>query len=225
MTDLEIAKAIEDIVRKRIPQWKSIPKAKSTFHQVISYLPPIVFLRKAYMNNFATTIGYTYAYPPGGEDNIDTGGHEGKHGLQQKKWSRALFSFLYLFPQAFLIPLGILLAFLLNPWWLAVSVAGLLPLPAPFRMIWELQAYEISVMIYTWRWGNAGYYAEWIDKKAFKGISYYFMWPFGNYVEKRLLKAIDRAKNWENIEKKDDYVNEIFLLLKKANVLKAPEKR
>ena len=142
------------IIRQHVPKWKVISKGTSKLHKILSWLPPLIFFRTSYLGNFWTTIGFTAGPPAHSQYDWETVWHEGKHGKQAMKWTRALFGFLYLFPQSFLIPLTIILGLFLGSWWWLTLLVAVAPLPAPFRMVWELQAYKISVMIWTWRWGR-----------------------------------------------------------------------
>jgi len=219
----ELSEAMDAIIRKRVPEWKVIAKETSTLHKVISWLPPVVFLRTAYRENFWTTLGYTAAHPIGQEYDWDTRPHEGLHAQQASKWTRPLFGFGYLFPQALFLPIAIFLCFFLSWWMSALAVAvSVAPWPAPFRMLWELEAYELSVMVWEWQWGQETEdRIEDISSDNFAGVNYWFMWPFTGYIKRRLRHAQRRAEQWKNIKNKDPYINEVYLAIKDGGRLAA----
>lgn len=206
---------MDTLIRKYVPKWRVISKAGSTFYRILCWLPPIVFFRKRFMEDFWTTVGYTTAYPVGGENGWEVRPHEGLHARQALRWTRVLFSVLYLFPQSFLLPLGTFLALFISPWFWALAALGAAPLPAPFRMLWELEAFKLSVMIEEWQWGYDGAvdYIDWIVNTCFAGSTYYYMWPFKGWVRKQLLKAQQEARSWPTKLEKDPYLDGVYKIM------------
>lgn len=213
-TAVEMCAAMDTMIRRHVPKWKVIDKKKSYLHRALSFIPPIVFFRKAYLNNFWTTIGYTAAHPAGNNNDWDTRPHEGLHALQAKRWTRPFFGFLYLFPQSFFLLIAVVLGVVLGSWWWLSLIVALLPWPAVFRMYWELEAYKISVMVEEWVWPqkaeNDDGFINWIVDEAFKGPSYYFMWPFSKNVRKELILARQKARDWTQPEAGNDYLNDVY---------------
>ncbi len=204
MTRDEVAKAnaerFDATIRKFVPKWKVIAKADSKLHRAIGFvLQPLL----PYMTRFWTTIGFTAAYPS--EDNSwQVRPHEGRHGMQAKRWTRLGFGFLYLFPQT-LMPIFALLAFLFSSTQMftifcVLAVGSLMPWPAPFRMWFELHAYQLSIMILAWE----GYSKEYVEEQVkymanelFAGPSYFFMWPGREYIMDKLMHAYEIAAEWD----------------------------
>lgn len=218
-----VSEKVDQAIRSFVPKWKVIDKRDSLFHKLIGIiLSPLI----DYTNDFWTTIGFTAASPPGDVNRWQVRPHEGRHAIQAKKWTRPLFGFLYLFPQS-LAPIFVLLAFLLSPWWL-LGLVCLLPWPAPFRMVFELHAYQLSIMINTWR----GYSKDYIEydikflaNEIFAGPSYYWMWPDKGYVINKLQYAHLVADNWDVMVgsgahlSADEYHIAIYDTLKRAGAL------
>lgn len=219
-TAQELVAQSNALVKSYVPKWRTISKERSLLHKIISWLPPIIFFRKDYLENFWTTVGFTAAHPIGQESDWDTIPHEGVHGRQALRWTRLFFGFLYLFPQSLLIPLVVILSLLYSPWlWLGMLIAAA-PLPAPFRAWWELEAYKVSVMIWEWQWArNTDEIIDNIIKGSFAGPSYYFMMPFTGWVKKELEEARRQAVNWRFVADKDPYLNDVFNLLREGGRL------
>lgn len=221
-TDTELAQEIEIYIRTYVPKWKTIDKGDSVFHKTIGIALTIItlgFLK--YMISFWTTIGYTAAHPTGDEDAWRTQGHEGKHGIQALKWTRPVFFFLYLFPQSLLTFVAVALAIIFSPWFWFGLLSMFLPLPAPWRAWWELQAYSISVMLWEWSEGHdTDIMIEYIAKKQFTGPNYLCMWPFKWMIVKRLKAAQKLAQSWEAEKNKDPYINGLYNILKEGGRLK-----
>lgn len=220
----ELSVDIDSVVRKYVPEWEVVSKPESKIHRAIGKF--FGFLRwvswgkvdVAYMKYFWTTLGFTAACPAGDEDGWLARPHEGKHAQQAKKWTRFFFGYLYLFPQSFLPLVFVALALMFSPWFWLGTATLLLPLPAPWRAWWELQAYEISVMVETWRRGDSGYvdrYIEGIVQEIFGGGTYFFMMPiFKGWIRRRLQAAKKNALNWENEINRDPYIDDIYNVLK-----------
>jgi len=215
MGNTKLIDEVTILIKKYVPQWGVVAKKKSILHRILSFLPPLIFSRHSYMNRYWTTIGFTAFYPIGGENEWYVCAHEGVHGMQAKRWTRFLFGFLYLFPQSFFLPLGLGLAFFINPWFLLIALLGILPLPAPFRMLWELEAYCVSVMVEEWCWGTeeTNEYIDRIVSNYFSGFAYYFMWPFPKKIRSTLKKAQELAASWSPERKGPHYVSELYMLL------------
>jgi hypothetical protein len=125
--------------------------------------------------------------------------HETIHAFDRKKYGTVLFSAAYLFPQilALFAPVGVLAAIISGnvSWlWLLLALLFLAPIPAPFRMWFELRANRADIsfvkkVVYNNRTGDEipGNYIELIANRYCNG-EYYFMWPFRAHIIK-LLKA------------------------------------
>lgn len=168
------------LVRKYIPQFQVRDKEWSLSQRAIGWL-----LRRLgnpyYMDGYWTTIGYT-TYRPSGthSDEWLTILHEGCHAVQKKRW-RVLFYLAYLFPQSLaLIFVGLSVLF---SWWWLLGLVCLLPWPAPFRWVFEREAYRLSLIC------EGTYLGDIYDKSArlkqieenLSGPDYYWTWPFKPY--------------------------------------------
>lgn len=209
-------KAVE-LSKEHFPKLSIKYKNNNFFMKLLSYL---LFFNKDFKNKYITTIGNTVYYPS--EDFVKNRPissiiillHELVHISDSIKYSSLLFSFLYLFPQIlviFFLPL-ILLNFKL---FLLLSVICLLPLPAYFRMKFELRAYQVSLYCLRKLFLKYGipYSLEtesYLMKKNFNGPQYYFMWTFS--LNKDFNEAIKKIeKNEKPFEDKIfDKIDEII---------------
>lgn len=177
------------VIRQFVPRYSIRPKATCGWQRGIGRVLGVLG-NKAYMTEFYTTIGYT-TYAPDGRIDIPTVFHEGRHAYQAKRHTRVLMSLLYLLPQV----LGFmgLLALPFTTWrygaWgltVAMSFLFFLPLPAYWRMRFELDAYAVSLAVRYWCTGEVR--ASVIDYyvNQFTNANYFYMWPFRTSVLKRL---------------------------------------
>lgn len=175
-------------------------KEESTLMKVLG---KILFFNKSFMTNFTTTLGSKIYFP--NKKFVDLRPlsslvvllHELVHVSDSKKWSRVLFSFLYMFPLSLAL---VFLPLLLVSWkvFLPLLVLSLLPIPAYFRMVFEKRAYMVSLYVlqqlsikkeFTTNLDTAA--ASYLEN--FKDSSYYFMWPFKN-LEKEFADAVVKVK-------------------------------
>jgi ABC-type multidrug transport system fused ATPase/permease subunit len=158
-------------------------------------LGKVLFFNPAFMISYATTIGETIYLPNNSKNWSDESlevllAHEMVHVLDYKK-EGVLFALKYLFPQI-LIPIF----FLIFPFSIMAAIFLFiffaLPLPAYWRMKYELRGYTITLATKVLQLKKEGYSEEdirgiieskinKIDTSYFKGSAYYFMWPFGIY--------------------------------------------
>jgi len=107
---------------------------------------------------------------------------------------------------------------MLGGWW-HLSLAVALPFPAYWRMKYELEAYQISATLVVWSMGDIGESHLKHITQNFTGPLYYYMWPFKGYIDKRLLAAVERAKNWDPTVDKDPYLNAIMMSMRGSGKL------
>lgn len=185
------AKAVAT-VQSFVPQFKVIEKSKSSLHRLIAKI--LFFV--PYMEQFWTTLGYTAAYPEGASTDWDTVYHEGRHSLQASQASRIVMGFLYLIPIS-LLPIVIGLAItcgVIFGWGillyicLGLIVLTLSPIPAYWRMKYELDAYTVSITLNYW---TTNITTQHRYLQAFTGFNYYLMWPFAGNMTQRLNKAME----------------------------------
>lgn len=116
--------------------------------------------------------------------------HELIHVLQRARWW-LLYDLSYLFPQI-LAPVAIFAIW--GPLWLLFFLVFLAPLPAPWRMKWEMEGYTATLLTYFEIHGDLP--DEFVDRKArnFYTAAYYFMWPFKKDVLRRLKRIATKIR-------------------------------
>lgn len=120
--------------------------------------------------------------------------HEYIHLCQAQTDSRLLFMLKYSFPQC--LALLSLIGFLLNPYFL-LFLLFILPLPAYYRMRYEMEGYLMSIAVNYWRTGYVSS-AQRADVKAvFKSGTYYYMWPFKHWVDRKVNTEIQKLESGE----------------------------
>ena len=181
-------KAFEDSMHK-LYKFDIKYKNQSLF---MKFLGVLLFFNKDFMTNFITTIGSTVYFPSeefvtnNDQSSIGVLAHELVHVQQANKYTKILFSLLYLFPQC-LVVFALLAPFSL---WFLLFLVCAAPLPAPFRTSFEIGGYTMSLFVMNLQFKffkNSpdkipellSTYALKIDNTYFKGSAYWFMWPFG----------------------------------------------
>jgi len=164
-------------------------KNKSLFMKLLGLL---LFFNKGFMTRYITTIGSTIYFPSEefvkskDQSAISVLAHELIHIQQAKAYGTILFSLLYLFPQclallAFLAPISL---------WFLLFLLCLAPLPAPWRMKFEVGGYTMSLYMLNTQlkffqnpqdkiYEILHSEADRISRNYFVGPAYWFMWPFG----------------------------------------------
>lgn len=167
---------------KEFPKFKVVPKSESWMMKAINaFLLAVSFGQmKNFMTGYATTIGTTVYVTPGWPTKPDADKaillrHERVHMRQAKRYTRVLFSLLYLIP---FFPVGL----------------------AYFRARFELEAYEETIRATFETYGRQAVFAkEFRDKIArqFTGPGYLFMWPFPKTIDKWILDAVEKVAGKE----------------------------
>ena len=165
-------------IKSEFPTFKMVRKADSLMMKIINVFLKVITLGRAssFMDGFITTIGYT-VYTNTDWDKMEELGklivirHERVHMRQARKFTRPLFSFLYVF-----VFCPMILAY--------------------FRYKFEREAYEESMRALVEYRGTAAIltpkYREWIISQ-FIGASYGYTWPFRSSVEKWFQETSDRV--------------------------------
>jgi len=175
-------------------------KDQSTLMKIIS---KILFFNKYFMTSFTTTLGSTIYFPSKKFIELRPIStlvvliHEMVHVYDAKKWTKVLFSLLYMFPLSLAL---VFLPLLFVSWqiFLPLLILSLLPIPAYFRMIFEKRAYLVSLYCIYHLSFKKGFNTN-LDNGAtsylrnFKDSSYYFMWPFKN-LEKDFTEGVAKIK-------------------------------
>lgn len=200
MDELERFNKFTKLLSDKLSGFKIKYKNESFLMKLISC---ILFFNKSFMTNYVTTLGYAVYFPSKEKirtsptSNMVTLSHEYVHASDANKYSRIIFSILYLLPQILFL-LIIPMSFIIGLWSL-LFLCFLAPLPAYFRTKFEIRGYTMSLFSLNelmleenkseqHRKDRLNRFAERINKKHFKGPTYYFMWPFG--VKNKLNTAI-----------------------------------
>lgn len=148
----------------------------------------ILFFNPRFMTNYVTTIGSTVYFPTSQSIDRDRTSaaailaHELVHISDSKEVTSFVFSYTYLFPQVLAL-LSVLSFFSSNLW--IFCLLFLLPLPSPMRTYWELRGYAMSDAV-NFKLTKSFLPTEFITKQFLSG-AYYFMWPFKEDIERRVL--------------------------------------
>lgn len=151
----------------------------------MNILGKLMVFNPSFMTKYITTIGYNVYYPSqewiqkNPQDAIVTFIHECTHMYDEKTNNSFLWKLGYLFPQWLSLFVPFLLFFLSWKVVLPLVLFFLLPLPAPFRMMFERKAYCVGTY--------AAYKLYNVDPvkfitgytNCFKNGAYYWMWIFG----------------------------------------------
>jgi hypothetical protein len=163
---LELSSVRRDL-EKEFPTFVLIPKSESFFMRLIGFLLKVLTFGKmnSFMDSFTTTIGFTVYTPAKWEtyspmSQAVTLRHERVHMRQQKKYSRIVFGFLYLFV---VLPIGL----------------------AWYRAKFEMEAYEESLRAYQEYGADiTGPALRESIVGHFTTAQYAWMWPFRGHVER-----------------------------------------
>lgn len=173
-------------------------------------LGKILFFNPKFMTNYTTTIGNTvyFANRKWLEENQESAAHVLAHELVHIRDSNEagsfIFSYTYLFPQCLAL-LSLLAIF--SSWWWLLCLAFLAPLPSPFRAYWELRGYAITDATY---YKSSGQFTDtaWMSGQ-FTSASYFFMWPFKEDIEWRILENRQLIVDGK-LSSKIDFADEII---------------
>jgi len=165
-------------IKSEFPDFKIVYKADSGFMKAINVFLLIVTFgqMKAFMADYTTTIGHTVYVPSGWDSWAEQSRviilrHERVHMRQQKKYSRPVFTFLYLIP--------------IFPVFLAYWRARL-----------ELEAYTETIQATVDLHGTAMVLSHDFKNKLinqFTTSAYGWMWPFKGTVTKWIDQAVDQV--------------------------------
>lgn len=196
--------SFQDLVleaQKKFPDLQVKYKDQSSFMKVLGTL---MFFNKSFMTDYTTTIGSTVYFPTQSFVQVRPVSasmillHELVHVHDANKWTRPVFSFLYLTPQ--ILALLCLPLFLIS-WKLALPlmVLFLLPLPSYFRMLFEKRAYLVSLYVIKILGDKYSFNSNLPSEESFiveqfKGSGYYFSWPFSN-LQKEFDDAVNKIKS------------------------------
>lgn len=180
-----------------IPNYSIAYKDQSALMKILAKL---MFFNPTFMTDYVTTIGSTIYFPSQAyvkRHPISTKlviCHELIHIKDSGKFTMPIFWMLYAFPQIFSF-LSIPLFFI--HWWAGLlCLLFLAPLPAFFRMYFELKAYTFSIYS-IYRLNQMSDYKIKYDQSIsfyanqFSGSDYYYMWPCSG-AKAHLSNALDQ---------------------------------
>jgi len=183
----------------------------------------LLFFNKGFMTDYATTIGSTIYYPSRASLNekllndplkaLCTFLHERTHMLDSKYINKLIYSIGYLIPQIF----AIFSIFAVFNCWFLLFLLCLLPIPSFPRMLIEVRGYETSIFTY-WMHNKDINLDEMINvaSDSFVNSSYYYMFPFRNYIKKTLTKRIKydiMSVKKRNKKQLPYYLQDIYLVI------------
>lgn len=119
--------------------------------------------------------------------------HEFIHILQRDKYG-FLYDFAYVFPQVLAVfSLFAILSIWFGDQWLyaLVFLIFLFPIPAYWRMTFEMEGYTQTLLVEYETYGRISESSVRRIAKNFTGTMYFFMWPFGSWVRRRLEDIVD----------------------------------
>jgi len=204
-------KFYEKVVKPTTPEVKIYLKDDSKFMKLLNFF--VGKFNKGFMTDYITTIGTNIYFPKAkleAEDESATEilAHEWIH-VRDEQRLKLLFRLGYLFPQilAVFALLG-LFGFLFKPmFFMFLFLLFLAPLPAPFRMMFELKAFRITKLFCKHYYGitDLKFVEDWVTELMTKN-SYYYAWPFETDVRKRYSdeKALETEQDYDRIV---DFIN------------------
>lgn len=214
MTRLEREQKIFDKIvaraKARHPKLEFKPKGESGWMKFLNFFSQI--FNDRFMTGYITVTMSTIYVPDRYMDHLSrlwgTTAHEWMHMEQSTRWGGRFFGQIfhtlgYIFPQW--LAIFSLLAFLaigFSNWWLMalLCLLFLAPIPAPFRMMKEFEAYMINNFIAY----HEGYLSDaFVEARAknFYKSSYYFMWPFKSWIIRRFHEENEKIKAGEYDDK------------------------
>ena len=166
-------------IQRDVPGYKLIVKEKHWLYKLIFKIRP------KFHEHVTTTI-FPQIYMPESIYKDPTCwkivAHEYVH-LMQARDHPYWFLLKYVFPQV----LGLLALPLLflgpHALW---ALLLFLPLPAYFRMKYELDGYAMSMAINYWRYNSISIVQRIFVKQVFRGGTYYYMWPFSKWIDRKI---------------------------------------
>jgi len=199
------------IQRELLPSFRVVRKEDVAIHRFFNWVLNLFYpasLKDGYLELCSTTLAYKAALAraterkPGVFWDWMTLCHEATHGLQARRYSPALFLFLYLWPlsQGLLIFLLIGLPFIwatgwiLGAWllgWFVIAGLHFIPQwPDPYRTRFELEAYFVSLHLEYMVFGKLSW--ERVDSIAsqFHSMAYFMMEPRQARIKRKIRTAV-----------------------------------
>jgi hypothetical protein len=184
-------------------------KDKSFF---MKFLGVLLFFNKRFMTGYITTIGNTVYFPSEEryrkypDNSFSILAHEYVHLCDGGFW----FSLSFLMPQIFTVFALAAFGAFYNLWFLLALAALVfaLPIPAYWRMKWELRGYAMAMALDIWENGIVSESKKESLSARFTGPDYYFMWPFRKSIMARL-NELEKAIHNGNILSTNPAFNDV----------------
>jgi len=211
MTNAEAKVLYEELVAvitREIPGFTIRFKTDSRLQRLIGFvLRWVIPFNRRYMTDYTSTFYPDVFFPSRAWLEEDYWGafkilaHEYVHLFDGKEDGPQTFSLKYVMPQLFALPFlaVFIVAWWAGPWWLkwwalGSTVLNLLPLPAVYRMRYELRGYAMGLFINHVRHSSikASTIAWMVDQFVKSG--YYFMWPFRKNMTGRMAAVAAEIK-------------------------------
>lgn len=190
---------LDEVARIAVPDAAVKFKKESWILRTVR--PILEIFNKGYWDRYITTLGNTMYVPDDWFERGDpksllaTTAHEVIHMYQSKRQTNFIHGVLYLFPQV--LAVFSLLAFLAIPFglgwlWSLLFLLFLLPLPAPFRYMKELEAYRVKLLFFKHAYAAGPDMVQWAKDGIIQNLAksdYYFCWPFPGMIQKDLDKS------------------------------------
>lgn len=190
---------LDEVARIIVPEAQVKFKKESWILRTVR--PILEVFNKGYWDGYITTLGNTMYVPDSwfergdAKSLLSTTAHEVIHMYQAKRQSTFVHDVLYLFPQV--LAVLALLAFLAIPFglgwlWTLLFLLFLLPLPAPFRYMKELEAYRVKILFFKHAYAAGPDMMQWAKDGVIQNLAksdYYFCWPFPSLIQKDLDKS------------------------------------
>lgn len=188
------------VVWKRDPDVRLYEKQSSALMWTLYVAGFMWIWNKWFFSRFHTTIGKRVYIKKDSIAAEDWAGiyrvlrHEYIHILQRRRYW-LLYDVAYLFPQVLAvlaIPSFLSIWFGLQWLWSLGFLAFLAPIPAYWRMRFEIEGYTQTLLV---EYEMRGQISEGLIRRVaekFTGSTYYFMWPFNRDVRARLGDIVDK---------------------------------
>jgi hypothetical protein len=191
--------------------YTEMPKRSSVFMWILAVI--LYPFNRRFMSDYTTTIFGRIYWP----DNVDpadrwrTLWHECVHRKQATRVGEPWFSLSYLFP----LPLAVLaLGAFWSLWWLCALVF-LAPLPAPWRVLWEREAYTITAVCDSLLGVDitTDYYLDY-QVQHHTGWGYYKPSWWRSRVTRKVREDIEYAIRIVTGEERTDYTDELIRIVR-----------
>lgn len=212
MDHWKILQASEDYLHSTVG-YTETRKRSSVFMWIIAVI--LYPFNRRFMSDYTTTIFGRIYWP----DSIEPASawrtlwHECVHRHQATRIGEPWFSLAYLFPA----PLVVLaLGAFLSPWWL-LALLCVAPLPAPWRVLWEREAYTITAVCDSLL-GHDITTPEYLNYQVEHHVGWGYYKPswWRTRVARKVQKDIKRAISIISGETRSEYTDNLLKIVRSA---------